>query len=194
VTHEAALAGKQLARPQKRYGVIYADPPWRFETWDDAGKTNTSADNHYLCSPPFEIMCLDVPSIAADDAVLFLWVTAPFLPQGLEVMRAWGFTYVTKLIWTKDRPGTGYWFRNLHEPLLVGTRGNIPKPAMGTQWPSVIAAPVGRHSEKPAAFYEMIEQYFPNLPKIELFARAARDGWDSRGFEAPHNPPGDEIP
>ena len=126
-------------------------------------------------------------SIAAADCVLFLWATAPMLPQAIEVMEAWGFTYKTCAVWSKDRIGTGYWFRNKHEILLVGTRGHVPAPAMGTQWSSLILAPVGRHSEKPEAFCEMIESYFPTLPKIELHARGvvSRPGWDVWGLEAP---------
>jgi N6-adenosine-specific RNA methylase IME4 len=109
------------------------------------------------------------------------------LPQAIEVMEAWGFIYKTCAVWSKDRIGTGYWFRNKHEILLVGTRGHVPAPAMGTQWSSLIPAPVGRHSEKPEAFCEMIESYFPTLPKIELHARGVvqRPGWDVWGLEAP---------
>ena len=126
-------------------------------------------------------------SIAAADCVLFLWATAPMLPQAIEVLEAWSFTYKTCAVWGKDRIGTGYWFRNKHEILLVGTRGHIPAPAMGTQWSSLILAPVGRHSEKPEAFSEMIESYFPTLPKVELHARGvvSRPGWDVWGLEAP---------
>jgi N6-adenosine-specific RNA methylase IME4 len=118
------------------------------------------------------------------------------LPQAIEVMEAWGFTYKTCAVWSKDRIGTGYWFRNKHEILLIGTRGKVPAPAMGTQWPSLILAPVGRHSEKPVVFCEMIENYFPTLPKIELHARGvvSRPGWDVWGLEAPssvdNRPPG----
>ena len=103
------------------------------------------------------------------------------LPQAIEVMEAWGF------MWSKDRIGTGYWFRNKHEILLIGTRGKVPAPAMGTQWSSLIQAPVGRHSEKPENFCEMIESYFPTLPKIELHARGvmSRPGRDVWGLEAP---------
>jgi N6-adenosine-specific RNA methylase IME4 len=100
-------------------------------------------------------------------------------------MEAWGFSYKSQIVWVKNRIGTGYWFRSQHELLLVGTRGHIPAPAMGTQVPSVIEAPVGRHSEKPSVFYEVIERYFPTLPKIELYARGARPGWDVWGLEAP---------
>jgi N6-adenosine-specific RNA methylase IME4 len=109
------------------------------------------------------------------------------LPQALEVMAAWGFAYKSSFAWAKNRMGTGFWNRNKHELLLIGTRGHVPAPAMGTQAASLIEAPVGRHSEKPAVFYEIIERYFPTLPKIELHARGlvARPGWDAWGLEAP---------
>jgi N6-adenosine-specific RNA methylase IME4 len=86
----------------------------------------------------------------------------------------------------KDRIGTGYWVRNKHELLLIGTRGQIPAPAPGTQWPSAVEAPIGKHSEKPV-FHELIESYFPTRPKIEHHARGAvaRPGWEVWGLEAP---------
>jgi N6-adenosine-specific RNA methylase IME4 len=85
----------------------------------------------------------------------------------------------------KDGTGTGYWNRNKHELLLVGTRGNVPAPAMGTQWDSVIAAAVGEHSAKPDAALKMIEAYFPSIPKIELNCRGVpRPGWAAWGNEA----------
>jgi N6-adenosine-specific RNA methylase IME4 len=186
---ERALAGRISALPDKRYGVILADPEWRFEPWSRETGMDRAADNHYPTSELEEIKARDVASIAAADCILFLWATSPMLPQALEVMRAWGFAYKSQAIWAKDRAGTGYWFRNEHEILLVGTRGNVPAPAPGTQWGSLISAPVGAHSEKPAEVYEMIEAYFPNLPKIELNARACRDGWDAWGLEADSRPP-----
>jgi hypothetical protein len=109
------------------------------------------------------------------------------LPQALLVMGAWGFDYKTHWIWRKDRIGTGYWNRNCHEILLLGVAPHsaLPAPAPGSQWPSVIDAPVGEHSAKPDKFYELIESYFPTLPKIELNARRARPGWDAWGLDAP---------
>jgi N6-adenosine-specific RNA methylase IME4 len=89
-------------------------------------------------------------------------------------MGAWGFDYKSQFIWVKDRSGTGYWNRNKHELLLVGVRGdNIPAPAMGDQAESVIEAPVAQHSAKPECFLELIEAYFPTLPKIELNRRSS---------------------
>lgn len=144
------------------------------------------ADNHYPTMSFDEIKALIIPVIpVAPDCVLFLWATVPMLPQALDLMAAWDFAYKSHCIWAKDRIGTGYWFRNKHELLLIGTRGNIPAPAMGTQWPSLIEAPVGKHSAKPECFLDMIDAYFPTLPKIELFRRGpARFGWDAWGNEA----------
>lgn len=184
-TREQILGGIQQALPDKRYGVILADPEWRFEPWSRATGMDRAADNHYPTSCTEVIAARDVPSIAADDAVLFLWATVPMLPHALTVMAAWGFDYRSNYVWAKDRIGTGYWNRNRHEHLLLGTRGNIPAPAMGTQWDSLIEAPVGEHSAKPDRFLEMIESYFPTLPKIELNRRGPpRPGWDAWGNEA----------
>jgi N6-adenosine-specific RNA methylase IME4 len=185
---ERALAAKQQTLPTKKYGGIVGDPEWRFNPRSRETGMDRAADNHYPTSPLEVIKARDVASIAADDCVLFLWATSPMLPQALEVMEAWGFTYKSQIIWHKTRPGaqrgTGYWFTNEHELLLVGTRGNVPAPAPGTQWPSLISAPVGKHSEKPEVFLQMIEAYFPNLPKIELNRRGpARPGWGAWGNE-----------
>ena len=182
---EKAVAGKILALPKKKFGVILSDCEWLFETYSEKGKLERSAENHYTTSTLDVIKARKVQDIAADDCVAFIWATVPMLPEALEVMWTWGFEYKSHVIWLKDRIGTGYWFRNKHELLLVGTRGNVPAPAQGDQWDSVIEAPRGEHSAKPAQFYEMIEAYFPNVPKVELNARKKREGWTSWGFEAP---------
>jgi N6-adenosine-specific RNA methylase IME4 len=182
---EAELGARIFALPGKRYGAGLADPGWRFEPYSRITGMDRAADNHYATSPLEQIKALDVASIMAPDSVMFLWATVPMLPQALEVLVAWGFVYKSNITWAKDRVGTGYWSRNKHEHLLIGTRGRIPAPAPGTQWPSVIEAPVGRHSEKPAIFHEIVENYYATLPKIELYARAARHGWDCWGLEAP---------
>jgi N6-adenosine-specific RNA methylase IME4 len=181
---EQALAGKIRALPDKRYGVIYADPPWEFETYSEKGLDRAAA-NHYPTMPTNLIKALDVPSIAARHCVLFLWTTTPFLDQALEVMTAWGFEYKTNAVWDKVMCAHGFWFSGRHEQLLVGTRGNVPCPAEGTQWASVLVECRTQHSVKPVQAYELIESYFPNLPRIELFARRARPGWDVWGAEAP---------
>ena len=182
---EQTLAAKQLALPNKRYGVIVADPEWRFEPWSRHTGLDRAADNHYSTSCTEVIAARDVQSIAADDCVLFLWATGPMLPHALLIMATWGFNYKSHYVWGKDKVGTGFWNREKHELLLIGTRGNVPCPAPGTQWDSLIMAPRGRHSAKPECFLDMIEQYFPTLPKIELNRRGApRPGWDAWGNEA----------
>lgn len=179
---ELELAMKQRAMPVRQYGVIYADPPWRWEPWSRETGMDRAADNHYPTMTIDRIKTLKVP--AAADAVLFLWATAPMLPQALEVMAHWYFFYRSQFVWIKDRPGLGYWTRNQHELLLIGGRGKIPAPARGTQYGSVIEAPRHKHSAKPPIVHEMIEAMFPTLPKIELFARSRRDGWEAWGNEA----------
>lgn len=185
---ESRLADKIKALPVKRYGVILADPEWQFTMYSKETGLDRAADAHYPTSSLDVIKARDVPSIAASDCVLFLWATAPMMPQALEVMAAWGFTYKTQAVWVKPNLGTGYWFRNRHELLLVGTRGNVPAPSPGDNWDSVIEAPTGTHSTKPAIVLRMIEALFPNLPKIELNRRGpAVKGWDAWGAEALDN-------
>lgn len=188
---EENLAARQRALPETRYGVIYADPEWKFESWSEDTGSDRAAANHYPVSDIAAIRDRDVPKIAAEDCVCFLWATVPMLGEAMSVLNIWGFRYVSHFIWNKNRIGTGYWSRNKHELLLVGTRGNVPAPAMGDQWDSVIDADVGRHSEKPEVFHQLIEAYYPNLPKIELNRRGPpRDGWDAWGNEAEHRQTG----
>lgn len=158
--------------------VIYADPPWRYE---DAEPTR-AIENHYPTMTHAEICDLTIP--AADDAVLFMWATSPKLTEALAVMEAWGFTYRTCMVWVKDRIGMGYYARQRHELLLIGKRGNLPVPEPSDRPDSVIEAPVGRHSEKPSVVAETIANMYPHLPKVELFSRQARLGWDAWGNEA----------
>jgi N6-adenosine-specific RNA methylase IME4 len=182
---ERELGERQTALPQQKFGVIVADPEWRFEPWSRATGMDRAADNHYPTSCTEVIASRDVPSIAADDCVLFLWATIPMLPHALLVMAAWGFDYKSHYVWEKDKLGLGYWNREIHELLLIGTRGKIVAPAPGTQRNSVIHDPRGEHSEKPESFLELIEAWFPTLPKIELNRRGpARPGWSAWGFEA----------
>jgi N6-adenosine-specific RNA methylase IME4 len=178
---KTAAASKTLG--SKVYGVIYADPPWRFEPYSRDTGMDRAADNHYPTMALDALCAMQVP--AADDCVLFLWATVPMLPEALELMMAWKFEYRTHFVWLKDKAGTGYWNRNQHELLLVGVRGKVPAPAPGEQYSSVIEAKVGAHSAKPNAFAEIIDDMFPNTSGVELFARGPRAGWDSWGNEAP---------
>jgi N6-adenosine-specific RNA methylase IME4 len=106
------------------------------------------------------------------------------LLDALSVMQAWGFDYVSNFVWVKDRVGTGFWLRNQHEHLLIGKRGDIPAPQRSSAPPSIISAPHREHSRKPDEAYLLIERMYPELPKIELFARGCREGWSAWGNEA----------
>ena len=169
----------------KQYGAIYADPEWRDEVWSRETGLDRAPDNHYATSAAAAIKARDVISIAAADCVLFLWTTIQHEAIAHEILKAWGFEYRSQIIWKKPSIGMGRWVRSLHEILLIATCGNPVCPAPGEQWNSVIEAPRAKHSEKPAVFYELIEAYFPNVPKIELNARRRRPGWDAGGPEAP---------
>lgn len=186
---EQELAKKQLALPTKKYGVALTDDEWRFEPYSRDTGMDRAPDNHYPTSTLAQLKERNVSGILADDAALWMWATPPMIREALELLQHRGFAYKSMVIWKKTRNGngrgTGYWFTGEHEILLLGTRGNVPAPAPGTQWPSVIEAPVGEHSAKPDIFYELIEEYFPNIPKIELNARRARRGWDAWGLDAP---------
>jgi N6-adenosine-specific RNA methylase IME4 len=190
VARLAALA-TSVPMPDRLFPLIYADPPWRFDVFSPSGAWR-SADEHYPTMDLDDIKALKVP--AAEDCALFLWGTQPMLPQALEVMAAWGFGYRSHLVWVKDHPGTGYWARNRHELLLIGARGDMPAPAPSARPESVLFAPVGRHSEKPVAAYEIIERMYPTLPKLELFARATRPGWTAWGNEVQAETSDDGIP
>lgn len=193
-------AAANLRLPDKKYGVILADPEWRFEPWSRETGLDRSPDNHYPTSVTEVIAARPVQDIAAKDCALFLWATVPMLPHALAVMAAWGFDYRSHVVWSKRRNfldvdglvssksaiGTGYWFRNSHELLLLGVKGNIPAPTPGDQWGSMLDAAIGEHSVKPSCFYALIEAYFPHLPKIELNARCTREGWDHWGLDAPN--------
>jgi hypothetical protein len=142
--HERETAAKILALPDKRFGAILADPEWRFQPYSRKTGMSRAADNHYSTSATKVIAQRSVPSIAAKNCVLFLWATIPMLLDAHEVMKGWGFAYKSHVIWEKADLGAGYWVREQHELLLIGTRGRIPAPAPGKQWPSVIKAPRGR--------------------------------------------------
>jgi len=164
-----------------RYSVLYADPPWRY---DFAVSSSREIENQYPTMETQDICDLPVPSIADTDAVLFLWATSPKLLESLRVMEAWGFTYKTCMVWVKDKIGMGYYARQRHEILLIGTRGHLPTPEPSNRPDSVIMAPRDKHSAKPVRAYELLELMYPGLPKVEIFCRTPREGWASWGNQA----------
>ena len=123
--------------------------------------------------------------IAAPAAALFLWCTSSNIHRALGVMAAWDFEFKTSAVWIKDRSGLGLVFRNQHEVLLYGTRGDMPGPQF--QPPSVFSHPVGEHSAKPSEIRAAIERMYPDFDaqtRLELFGRGDIPGWTAYGYEA----------
>jgi N6-adenosine-specific RNA methylase IME4 len=170
------------AFPNNRFGVIYADPPYKFQFVESRFK---AVENHYATMTFDMLAALPVSSLAADDSVLLLWAPAAILEQALQLVSRWGFTYRSCAVWVKDKIGMGYYFRNQHEHLLIAVKGNPPVPRPENRRSSVITAPRTEHSRKPDEVYELIERMYPNFSKIELFARQARKGWTAWGNQAP---------
>lgn len=164
--------------PIGEFSVIYADPPWKY---DFSETTSREIESKYPTMTVEQIASMEIPS--AENAVLFLWATAPKLLEALEIIKAWGFSYRTNAVWDKEIIGMGYWFRGQHEFLLVGTKGNVSPPEQSARVSSVIRQKRSEHSKKPGITYEIIEKMFPNQKRIELFARNEREGWESWGNE-----------
>jgi N6-adenosine-specific RNA methylase IME4 len=171
------------------YATILADPPWRFEN-----RTGKMAPEHrrLLRYPTLDleaICAIPVATAAAADSHLYLWVPNALLPQGLEVMRRWGFTYKSNVVWFKvrkdrgpDGRGVGFYFRNVTELVLFGVRGRMRTLAPGRRQTNIIVTAKREHSRKPDEVYPIIESCSPG-PYLELFARFRRAGWDQWGNE-----------
>lgn len=164
--------------PEDEYNIIYADPPWQY----DVNFLSASPNAHYLTMSREEISNLKIPM--ADNSILFLWATNPLLPVALEVMKAWGFTYKTNVVWVKDHIGLGFYVRGQHELLLIGVKGKTSPPEEANRVSSVIMAASNGHSVKPQEAYQLIERMYPNSKFLELFARKKRAGWTSWGNQA----------
>lgn len=165
--------------PKNKYDLIYADPPWRYEFSETV---NREIENNYPTMDLEEIKLINVPS--ADNAILFLWATAPKLEECLDVMKSWGFKYRTCAVWDKEIIGMGYWFRGQHELLLVGVKGKFSTPDNNKKVSSVYSEQRTKHSKKPDFYYSLLEEMFPDSTKIELFARKKHnDNWSVWGNE-----------
>jgi N6-adenosine-specific RNA methylase IME4 len=178
-----------------QFGTILADPPWRFQN-----RTGKMAPEHrrlrrYGTMSLHEIAALPVESFAAQRSHLYLWVPNALLGWGLEVMRAWGFTYKANLVWYKiradggpDGRGVGFYFRNVTELVLFGVRGNLRTRQAGRRQVNLIATRKREHSRKPDQLYPIIEECSPG-PYLELFARHRRKGWEQWGDEIEEDEP-----
>ena len=169
--------------PNKKYKCILADPPWQYK--DKTGTNmNSGSCVKYNTMSLDELCALDVQEISQKDSCLFLWATTPLLPEAFIVMESWKFKYKTAIYWRKIMSlGMGYWFRGQVEVCLVGVKGKLK--AFRSQEPNFIQSKVKKHSQKPDQMYGMIERLGLD-PKIELFARERREGWESFGDGLPN--------
>lgn len=174
--------------PNKRYKVIYADPPWTFKCYSQKGE-GRAPQKHYECMTKGDIQALPVQEIADEDCVLFLWVTFPCLEEGLELIKRWGFKYKTcAFSWAKKNKksegyftGLGYWTRANVELCLLATKGNPKRISKAVK--QLVVSPLRDHSRKPDEVRERIVELMGDVPRIELFARGQYDGWDVWGNE-----------
>lgn len=174
-------------RKDKKYNVVYADPPWRYN--DKMKSQGGGAEGHYQTMNIEEIKALDVEGITTEDATLFIWVTFPLLQEGLDVIKAWGFKYKTvAFTWVKRNQtndsyflGMGHWTRSNAELCLLGVKGKPKRVSGGVR--SVLDSRRLRHSEKPNEARQRIVKLMGDVPRIELFARDHREGFDIWGNE-----------
>lgn len=175
----------------QRFSTVLADPPWRFQN-----RTGKMAPEHrrlsrYGTMTLQEIKALPVSEVAADPAHLYLWVPNALLPEGIEVLRAWGFEYKTNIVWHKirkdggsDGRGVGFYFRNVSELILFGVRGKHARTlAPGRRQVNYICSRKREHSRKPDEIFPIVEACSPG-PYLELFARGKRDNWTGWGNES----------
>ena len=173
--------------PFANYGVVLADPPWKFKNWSKAGEWKNAA-RHYPCLSLDELKALREPLnldfVCAIDSVLVLWATYPMLPEALELMASWGFSYRTGGSWGKltraGKPalGAGYIYRSASELWLLGVRGQPKVKSHSIR--NLILAERREHSRKPDQMHHDLERLFPG-PYLELFARQRRPNWDCWG-------------
>ena len=175
----------------QKYATIYADPPWRFQNRTGKVAPEHKRLNRYETMELEDIMALPVAQVAAEKSHLYLWVPNALLPDGLAVMKAWGFEYKGNIIWEKvrkdgepDGRGVGFYSRNVTEILLFGVRGggNRTLPPARSQV-NLLRAQKREHSRKPDEFIPLIERCSPG-PFLELFARGDREGWAMWGNQA----------
>jgi N6-adenosine-specific RNA methylase IME4 len=186
---QISAAEDLLNKIQGPFSTILADPPWRFDN-----RTGKMAPEHrrllrYSTMTMEEILELPVNRLAAAQAHLYLWIPNALISEGLQVMKRWGFTYKTNLVWYKirkdggpDGRGVGFYFRNVTELVLFGVRGNMRTLNAGRRQTNILTTRKREHSRKPDELYDIIEACSPG-PYLELFARHTRKGWVQWGNE-----------
>ena len=179
------LSCKMIPFPNKKYSIVYADPPWKYkENWGNG------SNEHTYPTMSFEDICgLPVGSITTSNAHLYLWVTNPFMNEGLQLVEKWGFKYKTIITWVKTYGdgitpimGMGYYFRSCTEHIIFAVKGKMRTRNKNTKNIFMDINPK-LHSQKPQSTRDMIVRCSGDLPRIELFARQRVPGWDCWGNE-----------
>tara|TARA_R100000654_G_scaffold59577_1_gene86294 strand:+ start:99 stop:713 length:615 start_codon:yes stop_codon:yes gene_type:complete len=179
---------KNIPFPDKKYNIIYADPPWNYKVWSAKG-TGRSAEQHYSTMTLKDIQDMPIQDIADNNCILFMWVTYPLLEDSFKVLKSWGFTYKTvAFTWVKKNKkadswfwGLGHWTRANAEICILATQGKIKRQSAKVH--QIIDERIQEHSKKPDIVRDKIVQLVGDLPRIELFARQSYKGWDSWGNE-----------
>lgn len=176
---------------KKRFSTVLADPPWRFQNSTGKVAPGHKRLNRYDTMTLDDICALPVADVCADPAHLYLWVPNALLPDGLRVMKEWGFQYKSNIVWHKvrkdggsDGRGVGFYFRNVTELLLFGVRGkNARTLKPGRTQVNLLATRKREHSRKPDEIFDIIEACSPG-PRLEMFCRGVRKGWTIWGDQA----------
>lgn len=176
----------------KKYGIIYADPPWHYRVYSKKG-AGRSAESHYPTMTIEKIQALPVSELADKDCALFMWIIFPLLKESLSVLSAWGFKFKTiAFVWIKQNRksdslfwGMGYWTRTNAEFCVLATKGKPKRMAKNVH--QVIVSHIEEHSKKPDEARRRIVRLMGDLPRIELFARQKSAGWDVWGNEVESN-------
>lgn len=175
--------------PQKKYNIIYADPAWRFKYYGKSDKRYRRAEYHYEVSTLSQMKQIPVKEVADKNCVLFMWAIYPMLPQALELIKAWGFTFKTvAFTWVKMNKkaksyfmGLGYWTRANPEICLLAVRGKPKRVSASVK--NLVVSRIREHSRKPDEIRDMIVELCGDKPRLEMFARTAPKGWDVWGTE-----------
>jgi site-specific DNA-methyltransferase (adenine-specific) len=177
----------------KKYNIIYADPPWEYKESGSTTNSRSLAKQHYNTIPTLDICNLPIKDIKTDDSICFMWATFPKIAEALKAMRAWGFEYKTAaFVWVKKnkKSNTNFWGMGAYtranaEVCLLGIskKTKASEQVKAHNIHQIIEAPIESHSKKPDIIREKIVELLGDLPRVELFARNATEGWDVWGNE-----------
>lgn len=176
----------------KKYTVIYADPPWQFKSVKTGGSMTSGSEHQYKSVMSIDdLKNMPIANLAAENCALVMWYVGSQPQEALDLVKAWGFTVrnMNGFVWEKLTKnmlpffGMGYYTRAGMESAIIATKGKPSELVVNHSVRQVRRAKVGQHSKKPAEFYGDIEQLFGDVPRIELFARNTKQGWDCFGNE-----------